>query len=64
MTKTILTVDDSKTMRDMLKLTLSGAGHEVIQADDGVNGILALQNAGQVDVIITDINMRGWTGSG
>ena len=57
MPKTILTVDDSKTMRDMLKLALNGAGHQVIQADDGVEGVEALARSGGVDVIITDINM-------
>jgi len=64
MSKTILTVDDSRTMRDMLKLALGAAGHTVIQADDGVNGIEALQNAGPVDVIITDINMPRMDGFG
>jgi len=57
MGKTILTVDDSRTMRDMLKLALSGAGHTVIQAVDGVDGTEVLENTGLVDVIITDINM-------
>ncbi len=64
MPKTILTVDDSRTMRDMLKLALSGAGHEVIQADDGVAGVEALVNAVAVDVIITDINMPRMDGFG
>ena len=64
MGKVILTVDDSRTMRDMLKLALAGAGHSVIQADDGINGVEALQNAGSVDVIITDINMPRMDGYG
>lgn len=64
MTKVILTVDDSRTMRDMLKLALTGAGHSVIQADDGVNGIQALEDAGHVDLIITDINMPRLDGFG
>lgn len=64
MTKVILTVDDSRTMRDMLKLALAGAGHTVIQADDGVSGVEALQSAGTVDVIITDINMPRMDGYG
>lgn len=57
MSKTILTVDDSRTMRDMLRLALTGAGHDVVQADDGVAGVEALANAARFDVIITDINM-------
>lgn len=52
----ILTIDDSKTMRDMLMLTLAGAGFDVIQAVDGQDGLDVLVNE-QVDVIITDINM-------
>ena len=32
MTKTVLTVDDSRTMRDMLMLALKDAGYRVVQA--------------------------------
>jgi two-component system, chemotaxis family, chemotaxis protein CheY len=64
MGKTILTVDDSRTMRDMLRLALSGAGHNVIQADDGVHGAEVLDKTGLVDVIITDINMPRMDGYG
>jgi two-component system chemotaxis response regulator CheY len=56
MAKRILTIDDSKTMRDMLMLTLSDAGYEVIQAVDGQDGINVLGDK-RVDVVITDINM-------
>lgn len=64
MSKTILTVDDSRTMRDMLRLALCGAGHDVIQAEDGVAGVEALAAAGPIDVIITDINMPRLDGYG
>jgi two-component system chemotaxis response regulator CheY len=56
MPKRILTVDDSKTMRDMLLVTLKKAGYDVVQAEDGKDGLEKLQDNG-VDVIITDINM-------
>lgn len=56
MGKRILTIDDSKTMRDMLMLTLAEAGFDVLQAVDGQDGLDVLVNE-QVDVVITDINM-------
>jgi two-component system chemotaxis response regulator CheY len=64
MAKTILTVDDSRTMRDMLRLALTAAGHQVVQADDGVAGVEALQSQARFDVIITDINMPRMDGFG
>lgn len=63
MTKTVLTVDDSRTMRDMLMLALSAAGYRVIQAEDGVHGMEVLQST-VPDVIITDINMPRMDGFG
>ena len=61
MPKTILTIDDSRTMRDMLKMALGGAGFTVVQAVDGEDGLNALAQQ-PVDLIITDINMPklGW----
>ena len=56
MQKRILTVDDSKTMRDMLLVTLKQAGYDVVQAEDGQDGLAKLTDGG-ADVIITDINM-------
>jgi two-component system, chemotaxis family, chemotaxis protein CheY len=56
MTKRILTIDDSKTIRDMLMLTLADAGFDVLQAVDGKDGLDVLDRE-QVDVVITDINM-------
>jgi two-component system chemotaxis response regulator CheY len=62
-TKRILTVDDSRTMRDMLKLALEQAGFEVVQADDGIHGLEVLEGESP-DVIITDINMPRLDGFG
>jgi two-component system chemotaxis response regulator CheY len=56
MSKRILTIDDSKTIRDMLMLTLADAGFDVLQAVDGRDGLDVLDRE-QVDVVITDINM-------
>jgi len=56
MSKRILTIDDSKTMRDMLLMTLAEAGFDVLQAVDGQDGLDVLGKE-RVDVVITDINM-------
>jgi two-component system, chemotaxis family, chemotaxis protein CheY len=61
MSKRILAVDDSKTMRDMVSFTLKGAGYEVLVADDGVNALNALVGQ-EVDLIITDVNMPNMNG--
>jgi two-component system chemotaxis response regulator CheY len=61
--QTILTVDDSRTMRDMLRLALTEAGFRVVQAIDGLDGLVALEREG-ADVIITDINMPNLDGFG
>jgi two-component system chemotaxis response regulator CheY len=52
----ILVVDDSTTMRQMVNFTLTGAGHNVVEAADGVD---ALKTVGEnkFDLVITDINM-------
>ena len=56
MSKVALTVDDSRTMRDMVAFTLESAGFEVIAARDGEHALEVLAGR-SVDVIITDINM-------
>jgi two-component system chemotaxis response regulator CheY len=56
MSKTILSVDDSASVRQMVKLTLTGAGYQVIQANDGSEG-LAKAKTSQVDMVMTDLNM-------
>jgi two-component system, chemotaxis family, chemotaxis protein CheY len=61
--KRILTIDDSKTMRDMLRFTLVDAGYEVLQAVDGQDGLDVLRKE-RVDVVITDINMPKLDGYG
>jgi two-component system, chemotaxis family, chemotaxis protein CheY len=53
---TILVVDDSKTIRTSLRRPLELAGHEVIEAEDGRDGLAKLETA-KVDMILSDINM-------
>lgn len=61
MTKTVLVVDDSRTMRDMVSHTLKGAGFDVVVAEDGNDAVNALSKQ-SFDVIITDLNMPGMDG--
>jgi two-component system chemotaxis response regulator CheY len=63
MSRVVLTVDDSRTMRDMLLLTLTDAGYTVVQANDGAQGLQVL-DAEQPDLIVTDINMPVMDGFG
>ncbi len=63
MSKTILTVDDSASIRQMVSFTLKGAGYNVVEAVDGEDG-LAKVNSNNVKMIITDLNMPKLDGIG
>jgi two-component system chemotaxis response regulator CheY len=52
----ILTVDDSPSIRQMIKIVLAPAGHHVIEAGDGAQG-LEQAKANRPDLVITDLNM-------
>lgn len=54
--KRVLTVDDSASIRQMVSLTLRGAGYEVFEAADGREG-LAKASCTRLDLIVTDLNM-------
>jgi two-component system, chemotaxis family, chemotaxis protein CheY len=56
MSKTILSVDDSVSALQMIKLTLAGAGYQVVQAANGADG-LGKARASRVDMVLTDLNM-------
>lgn len=58
---TILTVDDSASMRQMVTFTLTGAGFEVVEAVDGKDGLAKLAGK-KVNMIITDLNMPNMDG--
>ena len=59
--KTILAVDDSATMREMVSFVLESAGFRVIEAEDGAQG-LEKATATPVDLVITDQNMPNMDG--
>ena len=56
MSKTILTVDDSNSIRQMVAFTLKGAGYTVEEAADGMQGLSKAQTK-TYDLILTDQNM-------
>ncbi len=53
---TILAVDDSASMRQMVAFTLKGAGYNVVEAVDGVDA-LNKAKAQAFDCVVTDVNM-------
>lgn len=61
MAKTVLTVDDSVTIREMVKFSLKSGGYEVTEAVDGNDG-LAKAKSQAFDLILTDQNMPGMDG--
>jgi two-component system chemotaxis response regulator CheY len=63
MSVTVLAVDDSRTIRDMLRLALAEAGFGVHLAEDGQHGLEILDGV-EPDVIISDINMPRLDGFG
>ena len=62
MAKVILAVDDSASIRQMVKFTLSDAGYTVIDAVDGKDALAKLNGA--VNMVITDLNMPNLDGIG
>ena len=57
----ILAVDDSASMRQMVSFTLKGAGHEVVEAVDGVDALAKAQGQ-KFDLVISDVNMPNMDG--
>lgn len=55
MSKTILTVDDSASVRQLVKLTLQGAGFDVVEAQNGQDAMTKLTKP--IEMVITDLNM-------
>lgn len=56
MSKTILTIDDSASIRQMVAMTLKSAGHAVLEAGNGAEGY-DQATSNKVDAVITDLNM-------
>ena len=62
MAKTILIVDDSASLRTVVKMALQRAGYDVVEAGDGVQGLAALESTAKVNLIVSDVNMPNMDG--
>ena len=62
MSKHILIVDDSKTIRNLVSFILKKEGYKVTMAEDGLDGLEKLYAADDIDLVISDINMHNIDG--
>jgi len=61
MAKTILIVDDSASLRQVVSIALKGAGYDVIEGADGKDALSKL-NGQKIHLIISDVNMPNMNG--
>ncbi len=54
--KTVMTVDDSPSLRQMVSVVLRGGGYEVVEATDGLDALSKLDGR-NLDLVLSDINM-------
>ena len=57
MSKHIMIVDDSKTIRNLLAFVIKSEGFKVTTAEDGLDGLEKLYSMDPVDLIVSDVNM-------
>jgi two-component system chemotaxis response regulator CheY len=61
MAQTILVIDDSSSLRQVVAMTLKNAGYEVLQAEDG-KVALALLDGRKIAMAVCDVNMPNMNG--
>jgi len=61
MAKTILVVDDSASLRQVVVIALKGAGYDVLEAGDGKEGLAKLDGK-KINLIVSDVNMPNMDG--
>jgi len=59
---TILLVDDESTVREVQRRVLEAEGYLVMEAGSGLEGIAALSQPAQIDLLIADLEMPGLAG--
>ena len=57
MAKTVLVVDDSLTMRQMVAFTRTSAGYQVVEAGNGKEAVGKVNGGAKPDLVVTDLNM-------
>jgi two-component system chemotaxis response regulator CheY len=62
MSKTVLVVDDSSTVRQQVSLALKQAGFATLEAADGREAIATLEANRSIDMIVCDVNMPNVNG--
>src|SRR3954467_13196141 len=62
MPHTILVIDDSDTLRQQVRQTLLGAGYEVVEASDGLDGLEKIRASTNLSLVLCDINMPRMNG--
>ena len=61
MAKTVMVVDDSNSVRQVVSIALKGAGYDVIEASDGKDALTKL-NGQKIHLMISDVNMPNMDG--
>ncbi len=62
MSKRVLVVDDSATVRQQVGIALQPAGYEIVEAVDGADGLTKLADNSDISMVICDINMPRMSG--
>ena len=62
MSKTILIVDDSASIRALLNMNLTEAGFNVLEADDGKDALKYFNGDHNIDLLLTDLHMPNMNG--
>ena len=61
MPKTVMVVDDSASLRQVVSIALKGAGYDVVEASDGKDALGKLKGT-KINLVISDVNMPNMDG--
>jgi two-component system chemotaxis response regulator CheY len=62
MSKKVLIIDDSSTVRQQVGILLTEAGYEVLQAVDGIDGLAQIRANGELELVFCDVHMPNMSG--